>query len=110
MNKQQVLRELDALYELVNTQEHNAHEANGIYRALFTVEQMPDTETWIPVTERLPENGTTVWVTANYMGDLFVKESLYTERCFLDGRGISLNHVVTAWKFREVMIPYKEES
>lgn len=110
MNKELVLRELDALYELVNTQEHNAHEANGIYRALFAVEQMPDTETWIPVTERLPENRTAVWVTANYMGNLLVKESMYTGKCFIDQRGVSLNHVVTAWKPREVMLPYKEES
>lgn len=71
---------------------------------------LPDETPWIPVKERLPEDGDTVWVTANYMGSLLVNESLYTGKCFIDQRGVSLNHVVTAWKPREVMLPYKEES
>ena len=109
MDKQLILRELEALHELLATHEHKPHEANGVWLALEVVERLPDDSQWAPVKERLPEDGDTVWVTANYMGSLRVTESLYTGKCFIDQRGVSLNHVVTAWKPREVMLPYKEE-
>ena len=110
MDKELVVRELEALYELVSTLERNSHEANGIYRAIEAVKRIPDDNAWIPVTERLPEDGDTVWVTAVYMGDLAVKESLYSNQCFLDQWGLMLNKIVTAWKPREVMLPYKEDA
>lgn len=113
MNKELVLRELDALYELASTQEHNAHEANGIYRALFAVEQMPDTETWIPVTERLPENGQKVWVTNEYRGgDRRVDKSIFRGKEFtvVSYPEVVFTDLVRAWVPRFVPEPYQEGS
>lgn len=71
---------------------------------------LPDDTQWIPVKERLPEDGTMVWVTVNYMGDLQVKECIYSGQCFMGRRGISLSAITTVWRPREVILPYKEES
>jgi hypothetical protein len=79
-------------------------------RESYLKPNIPDDKPWIPVTEQLPEDGDTVWVTAVYMGDAVVKESLYSGQCFLDQRGFMLDKIVTAWKPREVMLPYKEKS
>jgi hypothetical protein len=110
MNKSAVIDALESLSDTVNRIEHDPIQSNGIDRAIALISNFPDDGQWVLMKERLPEDGDTVWVTAVYMGDAVVKESLYSDRCFLDQRGFMLNNIVTAWKPREIMLPYKEES
>lgn len=110
INKLTVIDALEILSDTVNRIEHDPIQSNGIDRAIALISGMPDDDQWVPMKERLPEDGDTIWVTAVYMGDAVVKESLYSSQCFLDQRGFMLDKIVTAWKPREIMLPYKEES
>ena len=113
MNKELVLRNLDALLELVRCQEHNPHEANGIYRAIETVENLPDDNQWIPVAERLPEDNQKVWITKEYRGgDRGIDTSVFKGNEFLVPGFLDVvcTDLVKAWMPKLVPEPYKEES
>lgn len=115
MNKEKVLTELDALHELVSTQERMPCTAAGVLRAMEVIEQIPADDQWIPVTERLPEENQNVWVTnESCAGARYIEESVFKEREFEYAlsryRGITFTKLVKAWLPRFIPEPYKEES
>lgn len=113
MYKEKVLTELDALHELISTQERMPCTAAGVLRAMEVIEQIPANDQWIPVTERLPEEKQKVWVTnENHWGDRYVEKSIFRLGEFdsIAYAGISMTDLVKAWMPRFVPEPYKEES
>jgi len=113
MNKEKVLMELDALHELVSTQERMPCTATGVLRAMEVIEQIPDDDQWISVNERLPEENQKVWVTKEYHGgDRRVETSIFRGNEFeLEGyRDIISTRFVKAWLPKFIPEPYKEES
>jgi len=56
MNKEKIIDVLENLSEIVNREEHNPIEANGIDRAIAAIQNLLDANRWIPVIERLPKD------------------------------------------------------
>ena len=113
MNKEKVLMELDALHELVSTQERMPCTAAGVLRAMEVIEQIPVDDQWIPVTERLPEDNQKVWITKEYRGgDRRIDTSVFIDNEFLVPGYVDVvcTNLVRAWMPRLVPEPYKEES
>lgn len=112
MNKEKVLTELDALHELVSTQERIPCTAAGVLRAMEVIEQIPDDNPWIPTKERLPKDSeyARVYMTIKpYANPGTIKGNIDNGK-FYYANGKPVQCPVLAWKYLRYPEPYKEES
>lgn len=70
------------------------------------------TEQWIPVSERLPDEGQKVWVTKEYPSDghRITEPSVFRNKDFyvIDYPDVTCTNLVKAWCARVVPEPYKK--
>lgn len=111
MDKEKLIESLVDLWEVVSD-EHDPMQAKGIDRAILLVEDFPDDNQWIPVSEQMPDEFTNidVWVSiTNPFGTYTRKATSYLGKFWwLNGREIKLP--VVAWKYARYPEPYKEVS
>jgi|GEM_PF-3420206 len=112
MNKEKVLTELDALHELVSTQERMPCTAAGVLRAMEVIEQIPDDNPWIPTKEKFPKDHeyARVFMTVQYPGVTTTVKGAWAYGVFQSGNGRTIKRPVLAWKYLRYPKPYKEES
>ncbi len=115
LNKQKLIDALEDLWDVIDHQEHDPMQANGVNRAIALVDGFPDDNPWIPIGESLPEENQKVWVTNEYHGgSRRVEESVYKNNEFYEtgylNRDIVSTDLVKAWCPRFVPEPYKEVS
>lgn len=109
MNKNKIVDALIELSDCAKRVEHNAHEANGIDRAIRLIEGMADDD-WVSVDEYLPEEYEKVWVTTENVGGYRrCEESVFRNGSFWTNKYITLDVVAKAWMPRHVPEPYQQE-
>ena len=91
-------------YKFVNDDLDNEWN-RAIFKAIEIIKEQPQVGEWIPVTERLPENGCGVLVTVNgkhnniiFVNALEIAEYRNTEGWIIEGYLDWLDPDVTAWQ------------
>lgn len=112
LNKQKLIDALEDLWDVIDHQEHDPMQANGVNRAIALVGGFPDDNPWIPVSQQMPDEFTNidVWVSVKYpSGTHTEKATAYLDK-FWWVNGREIKRTVVAWKKRERPEPYEEVS
>ena len=109
LNKQKLIDALEDLWDVIDHQEHDPMQANGVNRAITLVDSFPDDNPWITTPPKSSEWGKVYMTVMPYNAPIVIRGSIEGGKFhFVNGRRVKER--VTAWKYIRYPEPYKEVS
>lgn len=109
MNKEKLIDALENLSDTVSRVEHNAHEANGIDRAIALISEFPDDNPWITTPPKHSEYAKVYMTVKPHNAPIVIRGSIENGK-FKFANGVPVKERITAWKYIRYPEPYEEVS
>jgi len=111
LNKQKLINALEDLWDVIDHQEHDPMQANGVNRAIALVGSFPDDNPWIPVSERLPDEHTyqKVWITEKTPSGVNTVKGIWDYNELKHVNGMVMKYEAIAWKQYIPPEPYRSD-